>query len=142
MYRGCWRRVPVRKTSDAGWQHGTGCGGGTRSAPSLEALLKAGAIPDAPSRAGLTPLMQAAQANQPETVRLLLRAGAQGQPARQTGRYGLDACGPRDASADVVRALLEAGADTGLRNDNRSNAVDIATSLRREQISRLLADRD
>jgi ankyrin repeat protein len=42
----------------------------------------------------------------------------------------------------VVKVLLAAGADTGLRNDNRSNAADIATNLRREQISRLLADRD
>jgi ankyrin repeat protein len=36
--------------------------------------------------------------------------------------------------------LLDAGADASLRNENRTNAADIATSLRRQQVSKLLAD--
>jgi ankyrin repeat protein len=70
---------------------------------------------------------------------LLLRAGAKVDLRDRQGDTALTLAA-RDASVEVVRALLEAGADASLRNENRTNAADIATSLRRQQVSKLLAD--
>ncbi len=47
----------------------------------------------------------------------------------------------RDASPEVVRALLASGAEASYRNANRANAGDIARSLHRDAIAELLSAR-
>jgi ankyrin repeat protein len=45
----------------------------------------------------------------------------------------------RDASAPLVKALLGAGANADLRNNNRATAADIAGNLRRDAIRKLIS---
>ncbi|WP_327254476.1 ankyrin repeat domain-containing protein [Streptomyces sp. NBC_01244] len=83
-------------------------------AQTVTRLLAEGAEADAPNVRRCTPLELAVSAGRPETVRLLLAAGA--DPGGPAGEYGeltpmlLAAMGP---DLEVVRALLDAGAPVG-----------------------------
>jgi ankyrin repeat protein len=66
----------------------------------VRALLEAGADPDAPERAGYTPLHAAAHLDDPELVRLLLEHGADASAAAPDGTDAAAMAGPR------VRELL------------------------------------
>jgi ankyrin repeat protein len=83
-------------------------------------------------------LMQAAGANRPEAVRVLLRAGADVGLRDSQGETALTLAA-RDAAPEVVKALLDAGADRAIRNNNRVNAGDIAENLHRQAVLALLS---
>jgi len=106
----------------------------------VPALVSAGASVNMANRLGATPLMQAAAADQLAVVEALLRAGADVNLRDKQGDTALTIAA-RDASAALVKALLGAGANVDLRNNNRANAADIAQSLRRDAIHRMLAGR-
>ncbi|MEU6812480.1 ankyrin repeat domain-containing protein [Streptomyces sp. NPDC046831] len=86
----------------------------------VDALLRAGADPDAPDGDGMTPLYAAAVHGAVGTVRRLLAAGA--SPDAESAGPGSEGT-PLCAAAcwghtDTVRALLTHGADPGLREDH------------------------
>ena len=95
----------------------------------LEYLLAKGVYPDMPNAFGKTPLMYAVQANQLETVKILLRAGA--NPNARTIRpndtcyYSLSTIGMtplhyavRYASPEITRVLLDYGAVPLLKTES------------------------
>jgi uncharacterized protein YecT (DUF1311 family) len=96
----------------------------------FDRLLELGADPNAGNYFGKTPLMVAAHLNRPDAVRKLLRAGAQvnaqTQPFKdwlttmdRSGRtalmYAAENAGPL-----VLQLLLDAGADTSLKDSQKS----------------------
>jgi ankyrin repeat protein len=94
---------------------------------SLEALLGAGASPDARDDGGRTPLHLAAQANLADRVQLLLAAGASPDARDDAGRTALHlACGVAGASTEVLSALLDAGADVEARDSDGRTPVLVA----------------
>jgi len=93
----------------------------------ISVLVKAGADINAPDRYGITPLHVASNANNPECVKTLCELGAEINKRNGTGdtplHYALaDPWRPR-----AVVALVEAGADVNLRQDDDDNfsALDL-----------------
>ena len=72
-------------------------------------LLRAGADPNAADRAGVTPLMWAAAS--PDTIRLLLDAGADVNARSDDGRSALAIASGIVGAAPAARLLLDYGAD-------------------------------
>src|SRR5688572_18167334 len=89
------------------------------SASMVERLLGAGATPDAASVVGETPLMIAAHTGSPAVVKLLLSRGA--NHAAAEGSLGQTALmrAVVENHIDVVRTLVDAGADVRARSRNR-----------------------
>ena len=84
-------------------------------AATVEALLRAGAKPNAVTDAGVTPLWLACSTNASGTVvRLLVDAGANPNFAPHTGETPLMWCA-RTGSLDSVKALVSRGADVNAR---------------------------
>jgi ankyrin repeat protein len=109
------------------------------SLPLTEALLKAGAAPDAVRReSGDTPLMLAARAGHAPIVRALLARGAQVDRAEPLRKQTALMWAAAEGHADVVRLLLEGGASTKARSKTgispfsfaiRSGSVDTARAF-------------
>jgi len=81
-----------------------------------------------------TPLCMAAGAGDPETLRVLLQRGASTTPKLGAMpvpplHYALDSIRPRGSRADVVRLLLEAGADPNARDWNGQTPLQAAKVL-------------
>jgi uncharacterized protein len=84
----------------------------------VAALVRAGADPDRPDRAGSTPLYRASVQDRAANVRVLVAAGADPDRESGAGDEGLPLCGAACwGHHAVVRELLAAGADPGLRED-------------------------
>lgn len=98
----------------------------------LALLLERGAKADEPNSFGKTPLMAAAQANQIDSVRLLLDHSAtvnattwqqEGRPLAHDGRSAL-MYAAANASLPVIKLLLERGADPHLADSKGRRAID------------------
>ena len=85
------------------------------STPLIELLVKAGADPNSPLPGGETPLMTAARTGRLAAVKALLAHGA--LPDGKEDRRGQTALmwAAAEGHADVVQALIDAGADFRLR---------------------------
>ncbi|MBL7259708.1 ankyrin repeat domain-containing protein [Paractinoplanes lichenicola] len=84
----------------------------------VEALLLAGADPNAPDAEGTTPLYQASVQDRADNVRALVAAGADPNLESGSGSEGLPLCAAACwGHAEVVRILLAAGADPVRRED-------------------------
>jgi len=105
------------------------------TAPSIRLLLNAGADIEPPANAHVRrlPLVSASMAGDLENVKLLLNRGADasaGSPIAEAITFG---------RADVVQALIRAGADTGLREGSGVNLLHWATITDRAAVIPILA---
>jgi len=105
----------------------------------IRVLLAAGADANATTEDGWTPLMTAA--GNPlitqEEIRVLLAAGANVKAVSDNGMNALLAAAGSARSPGVIRLLLEAGADTGLRDSVGRTALerlDMNQSLNRHPV--------
>ena len=103
-----------------------------------EALLTAGADPDAPDKSGNTPLMGVSFKGFTELVDLLLRHGAD---VNRTGANGATALhlAVMFHQPDVVRQLLEAGADAGGKDGEGQTPRDRAEQMGLMDLTALLS---
>ena len=94
----------------------------------VRALLAQGADVNTPSSYGETPLMGACQHDAPETVRLLIRAGANVNAVRDTsmGLWTPLKIAAMHGRAENVRLLLAAGADWSAESDEACELMDDA----------------
>ena len=89
----------------------------------IQALLSAGADPKAQRADGDTALMLAAENNRHgETIRALLAAGSEVNARNGEGKTALMRAAAYN-SLDVVRMLLEAGADKSLKDNDNHDAL-------------------
>lgn len=95
--------------------------------PGVVALLIAkGADPNVLDDRGRTPLMIAAKAGDDRTVEQLLKRGANPNLVTHQMRWTALMWAARYKRISVVRRLLTAGADPGIRDKNGHTAADIA----------------
>jgi len=94
----------------------------------VQALIDGGANPNQISR-GLHPLHEAAGGDwgSPTSARVLLRNGAEVDPRNEEGQTPLMIAAEL-GEPEVVRVLLEFGADRTLRDNYRKTAVDYAAA--------------
>jgi ankyrin repeat protein len=94
-----------------------------RSAPMVERLLKAGADPNAALWSGETPLMTCAQTGNVDTVKMLLSLGA--NPNAKENQQGQTALmrAVAEKHSEVVRALIDRGADVRARSKGGFTAL-------------------
>ncbi len=82
-------------------------------------LLKNGASPDATSRTGISPLMQAARSSQSEIARLLIEAGASVGIRDKREGYTALMHAAEQGNEKVLEVLLKAGADVNQADSKR-----------------------
>jgi len=96
-------------------------------APTLAALLEAGADPNATTERGRTALMHAAAAGSVGRTELLLTAGSPVNAASDDGRTAL-MFAAESGGPELITLLLDLGADPALRDDAGRTAADLAAS--------------
>jgi uncharacterized protein len=96
----------------------------------LQRLLDGGADHNLQDDAGYTPLHFAAQERSVEAVRLLLTAGARVDVQDRIGNTPLSIAIAHGHDIDVVKLLIDAGADPHLKNDYGFSAADRADTTR------------
>jgi ankyrin repeat protein len=94
------------------------------SVETMSRLIVAGANVNATNATGATALMWAA--TEMDKVRLLLSRGADVNIASKRGRTALQAAARSDASAPIVRLLLDAGADPKGTDAAKANTLHVA----------------
>lgn len=104
----------------------------------LDRYLSAGVPVNLTNHKGDTLLMLASYHGHVETVRLLLRKGADTEVLNERGQSPI-AGAVFKGSDDVVRALLEAGAST---EAGQPNAVDCARMFKREEVLEMFGVRE
>ncbi|MEO8460802.1 MAG: ankyrin repeat domain-containing protein [Dokdonella sp.] len=105
----------------------------------VEALLAASAAVDIADQQGTTALMEAARANAVAIAHALARKKVDANAVDAHGRSALMiACASRDASEEIVRALLACGADRNLTASDGRRAVDYAAAAGRWQLVAVL----
>lgn len=88
-------------------------------------LIAAGAVPDAKTSSGCTPLHRAAGKNAVRTVCALLDSGANANPQDNAGNTPLHVAAQAGA-VDVVEVLVDAGVDVAVENLDGDRAIDVA----------------
>jgi uncharacterized protein len=110
----------------------------------LRELLDGGADPNEFAPDGFTPLTLAAFFKHPEAVRLLLDRGADvHQRARneQIQVLPLHSAAADGGSVEIVRDLLDAGADVNATQPGGFRAIDAARQEGNEELDQLLLER-
>jgi ankyrin repeat protein len=113
----------------------------TANREAIDALLGAGASPDAPDEDRNAPLHHAARMGDVEVTRALLAAGATVSARNKAGRTPLMEAA-RLGQAEIVEALLGAGADLAGKDKGRMTAVDLAAAEGEEAVVRALTKSD
>ena len=105
-------------------------------------LLNHGADINARSDSGFTPLSSAAHAMDLEAVQVLLEHNANINIQDNKGQtplcWVLSNCPPKGKFVDMVRLLLDRGADPNIRNDDHSTPLHQASSRKLLEAARLL----
>jgi ankyrin repeat protein len=106
----------------------------------VQALLRAGADPNARERDGLSLLIQAVRSESRTVVRALLRAGADVNRVESHGgsRETALMTAAMYGNLAMVRLLIEAGAEVSARSAKGDSALDLARRLRQEKVADLL----
>jgi cytohesin len=98
---------------------------GSGSASAIQALLKAGADPNAKGDFGITPLHLAAFSGSVPAIEVLLRAGVDPMQ-KNTGRRTPLHCAAEGGSPSAVEILLKAGADPNAKDGNGRTPLHLA----------------
>lgn len=93
--------------------------------------------PDSQDREGWTALMYAASADDPNLVKLLLKAGAKLDLVNREGETAL-VVAVRRGNVEASRQLLMAGADVRLKDARGRNALDWAEKENRTYLSQII----
>jgi len=110
----------------------------------LRELLDGGADPNEYAPDGFTPLTLAAFFKHPDAVRLLLVSGADVHRRARNEHLKvlpIHSAAANNGSIEVVRMLLDAGADVNATQPGGFRAIDAARQERNEELERLLLDR-
>ena len=116
----------------------------TGDAGRLRELLDEGADPNEFAEDGFTPLTLACFFKRPEAARLLLERGADvHQRARneQIQVLPIHSAAADGGSVEIVRMLLDAGADVNATQPGGFRAIDAARQDGNEELERLLLER-
>jgi len=127
---GPYRKTPLQHTAE----RGTG--------PIAELLIKAGANMNVLGKYRAPPLIDAIHTSQTDVAEALIRGGANlnmTEPKRSGGTALHAAIQKRNTR--IARLLLEAGADTSLRDRKRRTPAQLASRLGQEQIASLIGSR-
>lgn len=103
-----------------------------------EQALREGANPGQPDADGWTPLHFAAQGQHADVAAVLLRAGAPVDAADKHGKTPLAVAlfNVRDGEGQVVRVLLDAGADPDRKNLSDISPRDLAEKVANYDLAR------
>lgn len=134
-----------KKGIDVNWKGNFGNGNtvlvgaaGSGSAGLVDALLRAGANPNAAGIGGVTPLYLAASEGRVDVMRMLISAGADvNQAASRYGETPLMVVAVR-GHYDAARMLLEAGADASARRNDGRTARQMAAQYHNNSVANLL----
>jgi len=102
----------------------------------VKTLLDLGADPNKEST-HLLPLVHTAHNDQIEYVRALLNRGADPNLPQGNGVIALHSA-VRNAQDRVAKLLLESGADPQIKGPDGKNSIDLATSIKRADLVKLL----
>ena len=123
----------------------------TASAEVVQRLIDKGAVIQAKDRNGRTPLHWAARGGNAAAVEVLVKKGADVNVTSEDGETPLhlvagfayvDHRVSSDARLAVIRALLDAGADAGIRDPGGKTARDLAEKKHADDIVRLLDEKE
>lgn len=105
----------------------------------VEALLKAGANVNAPSRETMkvTPLASAAAAKQNDIAHLLIAHGANVNARAAAGHIPLHEAAA-NGNVELVKLLIECGADVNAKTGDGKTPLDFATEYKRPEVIALL----
>ncbi|MBS2033182.1 MAG: ankyrin repeat domain-containing protein [Deltaproteobacteria bacterium] len=102
-------------------------------------LIDGGAAVNAANDRGLTPMIMACFTGRVDIVRLLLQRGCDPRQANVDGEMPLLVCANTDAASEIVRLLLDAGAEVNARTrDQRTPLSAHAQEGRVDAITQLL----
>jgi uncharacterized protein len=108
------------------------------SAALVELLLKAGANPDTPIATGETPIMTCASSGSADAVRMLIARGAGVNAKEPSENQDALMWAAAEHHPDVVRTLIEAGADLQARTRKGFTALHFAAREGDLEVTRLL----
>lgn len=103
----------------------------------VKALLKAGADPNSRDAQDTTALMFAAEYGQPETLKALIAAGSELNATDSNGWTAM----MHANEVENVRVLLDAGADTTIKNEDGETALAMAIKYDQSEVVKLLKSR-
>lgn len=112
----------------------------------LDFILEKGIDPNVTDKVGKTPLMIAAEWIKIDSVEKLLQAGANINAQDKDGLSALhhvapyrgDDSQPHDGDVDMIRFLLESGADPSLKTKDEKTALDMVAGFNKRKKEKLL----
>jgi hypothetical protein len=106
----------------------------------LRIVLASGISPDAGASDGMTALISAAAVGQNEAAMLLIKAGANVNAVDMNNSSALLWASQRCDNADLVRALIKAGADVNVQARGTATPMMMATVMKCEENQKILKE--